>query len=123
MNLTLSQPGGCAALGSRTTAVLTIRDDDVPPPPTLFTVGGTVTGYTGAGLVLENHIGLFLPIAGNGPFTFSNIPSPSGTAYLVRVFNQPHNGSFQTQACTVANGTGIFGNANVTNVVVTCESL
>ena len=123
VNLTLSQPGGCAALGSRTTAVLTIRDDDVPPPPTLFTVGGTVTGYTGAGLVLENHIGLFLPIAGNGPFTFSNIPSPSGTAYLVRVFNQPHNGSFQTQACTVANGTGIFGNANVTNVVVTCESL
>ena len=103
--------------------MLTIRDDDVPPPPTLFTVGGTVTGYTGAGLVLENHIGLFLPIAGNGPFTFSNIPSPSGTAYFVRVFNQPHNGSFQTQACTVTNGAGTFGNANVTNVVVTCEDL
>jgi hypothetical protein len=123
VNLTLSQPGGCAALGARTTAVLTIRDDDAPPPPTLFTVGGAVTGYTSTGLVLENHIGLFLPIAGNGPFTFSNIPSPSGTAYFVRVFNQPNNGAFQTQACTVTNGSGTFGNANVTNVVVTCEDL
>jgi hypothetical protein len=123
VNLTLSQPGGCAALGARTSTVLTIRDDDAPPPPTLFTVGGTVTGYTGAGLVLENHIGLFLPIASNGAFTFSDIPSPSGTAYSVRVFNQPHNGSFQTQACTVTNGSGTFSDANVTNVVVTCENL
>lgn len=31
VNLTLSQPGGCAALGTQTTAVLTIRDDDLPP--------------------------------------------------------------------------------------------
>jgi hypothetical protein len=123
VNLALSQPGGCAALGGQTTAILTIQDDDLPPPPTLFTVGGTVTGLTGPGLVLENHIGLFLPIAADGPFTFSNIPSPSGTAYFVRVFNQPHNGSFQTQACTVTNGSGTFSNANVTNVVVTCENL
>jgi uncharacterized delta-60 repeat protein len=33
VNLTLSQPGGCAALGPQTTAVLTIRNDDLPPPP------------------------------------------------------------------------------------------
>jgi hypothetical protein len=111
-------------LGTQTNAVLTIRDDDVPPPPTLFTVGGTVTGLTGTGLVLENHIGLFLPIDADGPFTFSDIPSPSGTAYFVRVFNQPLNSSgVQTQACTVTNGSGTFGNANVTDVVVTCEDL
>jgi uncharacterized delta-60 repeat protein len=30
VNLTLSQPGGCAALGVQTAAVLTIRDDDAP---------------------------------------------------------------------------------------------
>lgn len=33
VNLALSQPGGCAALGAQSTAVLTIRDDDVPSPP------------------------------------------------------------------------------------------
>ena len=36
LNLTLSQPGGCAALGAQTTAVLTILDDggaELPAPP------------------------------------------------------------------------------------------
>lgn len=33
VNLTLSEPGGCAALGPQSTAVLTIADDDSPPPP------------------------------------------------------------------------------------------
>ena len=32
VNLTLSEPGGCAALGSPTTTQLTIRDNDVAPP-------------------------------------------------------------------------------------------
>lgn len=109
VNLTLSQPGGCAALGQQTTAVLTIRDDDVPPPPTRFTVGGTVTGLVGAsaGLMLENHHGLLLGITGNGPFTFSDLPSLSGSPYSVRVFNQPHT---PVHFCTVTNGTGVFTN-------------
>ena len=45
VNLTLSQPGGCAALGAQTAAVLTIRDDDARPAvpsglDTSFGVGG-----------------------------------------------------------------------------------
>jgi len=32
VNLTLSQPGGCAVLGARSAAVLTIQDDDELPP-------------------------------------------------------------------------------------------
>jgi uncharacterized delta-60 repeat protein len=32
VNLTLSQPGGCAQLGSQAATVLTIADDDLPPP-------------------------------------------------------------------------------------------
>jgi Calx-beta domain/ZU5 domain len=116
VNLTLSQPGGCAALGAQTTAVLTIRDDDAPPPPSRFTVGGTVTGLIGTRLVLIDHHSLTLR-PGNGPFTFSDIPTLSGEAYSVRIDLQPIN---PTQFCTVTNGTGVFSNANVTNVVVNC---
>ncbi len=32
VNLLLSEPGGCAALGAQTTATLTIQDDGKPPP-------------------------------------------------------------------------------------------
>jgi uncharacterized delta-60 repeat protein len=32
ISLALSQPGGCATLGAQSTAVLTIVDDDTPPP-------------------------------------------------------------------------------------------
>ena len=124
VNLTLSQPGGCAALGPQSTAVLTIHDDDPPPPPALFTVGGTVIGLGANRLVLENHRGLFLDVDANGPFTFSSLPSPTGAGYFVRVFNQPRNAlGFQTQQCTVTNGVGVFGNTDVTSVLVTCVDL
>ena len=114
--LTLSQPGGCAALGAQSTAALTIRDDDVPPPPSRFTVGGTVNGLIGT-VVLEDHHGLFLEVTDDGPFTFTNLPTLSGQPYSVRVFNQPFA---PVQVCTVTNGSGVFGNVNVTNVQVNC---
>jgi hypothetical protein len=122
---TLSSPGGCAVLGANTSATVTIVDDDSPPPPPpRFTVGGTVVGLippTGGNLVLENHTGFLLEITAAGPFTFTSLPSLAGTGYFVRVFNQPRNVlGFQTQLCTVGNGSGIFGNANVIDVLVTC---
>jgi hypothetical protein len=125
VEVVLTEPGGCATLGAQSSAIVNILDDDTPATlPSRFTVGGTVTGLTGTGLVLENHTGLFLEIPGNGPFTFSSLPSLSGTQYVVRVFNQPRNAlGFQTQSCTVANGSGVFANANVTNVVVTCVEM
>jgi hypothetical protein len=128
VNITLSEPGNCAVIGSQSASVLTIRDDDPLPPPTRFTVGGTVTGYQpspgGGNLVLENHTGLFLEITAAGPFRFNQLPSLPGTSYFVRVFNQPRNLlGFQTQQCTVTNGAGVFGNSNVDNVVVTCVDL
>jgi hypothetical protein len=117
VELALSEPGGCATVGPQSTAVLTILDDDGPVSvPTLFTVGGTVNGLIGT-LVLEDHHGLFLEILDDGPFTFTNLPTPTGQNYLVRVFNQPHN---PVQVCTVTNGTGTFTDHNVTDVLVTC---
>lgn len=114
VNLTLSQPGGCAALGPQTTAVLTIQDDDPPPSHTL---GGTVSGLVGTGLVLEDgaHFIRATP-SGNGPFTF-NEKYPPNTPYDVQVVTQPSN-PFQT--CSVSNGKGTITNADVTGVAVNC---
>jgi uncharacterized delta-60 repeat protein len=115
VNLTLSQPGGCAALGSRTSAVLTIRDDDPIPPPPSFTIGGTITGLAGSGLMIQDQV--LVPQAfGNGPFTM-RFPVQMGSAYAVTVTAQPVN---PVQFCTVVNGSGTMGNANVTNIEINC---
>ena len=124
VNLALSRPGGCAVIGAQSSAVFTIRDDEPQPPTLRFTVGGTVVGLlptTGSNLVLENHSGFLLEIFAPGPFTFTSLPSPQGTSYFVRVFNQPRNSlGNQSQQCTVTNGRGVIGTANVTDVLVTC---
>jgi hypothetical protein len=118
LRLELSEPGGCATIDDQSSVELTILDDDAPLPlPTTFTVGGTVSGLIGTGLVLQDHHGLFLEIFGNGPFTFTDLPSPPGTPYAVSVFNQPWEPS---QTCTVANGTGTLTDHDVTDVEVRC---
>ena len=81
-----------------------------------YTVGGTVSGLVGSGLVLRNNGGNSLSIAGNGAFTFTAALA-SGSGYVVTVLTQP---SSPTQLCTVASGTGTVSNANVTSVGVTC---
>jgi hypothetical protein len=117
VNMTMSQPGGCAALGPQSTAVLTIRDDLVPPPPPrIFTIGGTATGLGGAqvGLVLQlPTIGESISV-GDGQFTFTPMAA-NGDSYSVRIATQPNN-----RACTVINGTGTVTNANIASVGVSC---
>jgi len=82
-----------------------------------YTVGGTVSGYSGSGLVLRNNGGNALPIAANGAFRFTQ-PIISGTGYTVTVATQPAG-----QTCdVVGNGSGTMGNANVTNVQITCTA-
>jgi hypothetical protein len=83
-----------------------------------FTVGGSVSGLQGTGLVLQLNGDGDLPISGDGAFTFET-PLASGSQYRVNVAAQPSN---PTQICTVASGAGSIGNTNVTNVRVTCAS-
>jgi hypothetical protein len=83
-----------------------------------FTVGGTVNGLEGAGLVLRNNGGDDLTIDGDGPFHFDTA-LPSGSRYDVKIATQPSN---PNQTCSVQNGTGTVGSGNVTNIVVTCET-
>lgn len=81
-----------------------------------FTVGGSVSGFAGTGLVLQNNGGNNLPISADGTFTFST-SLLDGSAYNVTVSTQPTGTS---KACSVFQGSGTVSNGNVTNVSITC---
>ncbi len=81
-----------------------------------FTIGGAVTGLHGAGLVLRNNGGNDLTVAASGAITFSS-PLASGEVYAVAVKSQP---VLPGQICTVTNGAGTVGTANVTNIAIDC---
>jgi hypothetical protein len=83
-----------------------------------FALRGTVTGLAGTGLVLQNNGGDDLAISADGEFSFPS-PIASGASYTVTVLTQP---SGPSQSCTVANGSGTIGAADVTNVAVTCAT-
>jgi hypothetical protein len=85
-------------------------------PAATFTVGGTVTGLAGSGLVLQNNGRDDLAVVANGGFTFG-APQAGGTPYAVTVKTQPSG-----QGCTVADGTGTVGSAHVTTVQVRCAT-
>ncbi len=89
-----------------------------------FSIGGTVTGVVGTGLILQNSSDSEqLPISpanGNQAFTFKKLV-PTGTAYNVTVFAQP---TAPTQNCTVSSGTGTgTATANVTNIAIVCPAV
>ncbi|WP_028389248.1 DUF4369 domain-containing protein [Legionella fairfieldensis] len=82
-----------------------------------YTVGGTVSGLVGGTVVLQNNGGNDLEIEDNGPFTFSETVA-QGSPYNVTVLTQPDN-----QICSITNGSGTMGGADVTNVTVNCSAI
>jgi hypothetical protein len=82
---------------------------------TTDTIGGTVTGLTGAGLVLADNGGDNLPVTANGTFTFAT-PVSNGGAYVVTVVTQPTN---PAETCIVTSGNG-NATSNVTTIAVAC---
>ncbi|HYA46933.1 MAG TPA: CHRD domain-containing protein [Burkholderiales bacterium] len=75
-----------------------------------YSVGGTVTGATGA-VVLKLNGGSDMSVT-NGPFTFGTMVVYGGT-FNVQVVDA-------NDRCTVANGAGTMGLTNVMNVAITC---
>jgi hypothetical protein len=106
---TVGNGSGTVGAGNVTNVVVSCSTSD-------FTVGGSVGGLAGSGLVLQNNGGDNLSIGADGGFTFPTA-IPSGAPYNVTVAAQP---SGPAQSCTVANGAGVVGAANVTNVSVSC---
>lgn len=81
-------------------------------------IGGTITGLTSLGLQLTNgsNGGIVAPVATDTTFGFVNNLVPYGVSYGVTVLAQPAN-----DTCSVtSNGTGVMGDAAITNIVVTC---
>lgn len=83
-----------------------------------YTVSVSITGLASSTtLVLKINGGSQLAVTSNGTSTFST-QFGTGETFAVAVGSQPAPPPQQT--CTVANGSGTIGTANVTNVTVAC---
>ena len=84
-----------------------------------YSVGGTVDGLAGSGLVLQNNGGDDLKISANGSFTFSTAVA-NESEYAITIKTQPRAFS---QTCTVSNGSGTIDTSPVSNVRVSCVTV
>jgi 6-phosphogluconolactonase len=107
---------GSGTVGSGTVSTVTISCKTLG-----YTVGGSVSGLKGSGLVLGNNGAGFLPITSGGAFVFAT-PVATGGAYSVTVVTQPSN---PVQNCLVMNGSksGTVSAVNVITVAVVCANV
>jgi 6-phosphogluconolactonase (cycloisomerase 2 family) len=103
-------PNGVGVIGGSNVSVTVNCTTD------MFSVGGTVTGLTGSGLVLQLNRGQDLPVSSNGAFQFPD-KLLRGTEYVVTVRSQ--SSTFR-ELCGVDAyyGTGTTG--TITNVNISC---
>ncbi len=92
------------------------KDDPDDSDSNKYSIGGTVEGLIGSGLVLQNNNSDDLPISENGTFTFSTRLDDS-TEYDVTIETYPEG-----QTCYIENGSGMVDGANVTDVNVVCQT-
>jgi galactose binding lectin-like protein len=104
--------------GSGTVGAANVTSVTVNCGTNTYTVGGTVSGLVGTGLVLENNAGDDLSVTGNGSFAFATAIL-SGGSFAVTVKTQP---SSPMQVCSVSQGTGTVATSNVSTVAVVCAT-
>ena len=111
-----TQPSGetCTVVqGSGTVNSAAVTNIAVTCTPT-YSIGGTISGLSASGLVLKNGSDTLTVSAGATSFTMRTRVT-SGSTYSVTVGTQPSG-----ETCSVSQGSGSVGAANVTNVDVTC---
>lgn len=81
----------------------------------LYTLGGTITGLTAEGLVLNNGNLTVAPLKNETSFSFGKTV-PNGLNYSVTVLAQPAG-----QVCTVQNGAGKMPLTDKADVKVDCK--
>jgi len=86
-----------------------------------YTVGGVLSGLApNDTLIIEDNGGGGQFLTANGAFAFAT-PVASGATYSVTITGQPSTPV--TEACTISNGSGTVGGANVTTVAINCIPL
>jgi hypothetical protein len=122
-HMTCSVAGGRGSAGHTTTIAISILCQQ-----NQYTVGGSVASIakdltsgplSADNLVLVNGSSSGQIAIAKGATSFT-IPGtiPVGTAYGLSVFTQPAG-----QECTITNGSGVVGDANRSDVVVSCKVL
>jgi hypothetical protein len=89
-----------------------------PPPSAPLTIGGSATGLSGGGLILQLNGANDLAVGANGKFNFPKALA-KGDTYAVTVKTSPAAPVKQT--CTVSQGSGSIA-AAINNVSVTCTT-
>jgi Galactose oxidase, central domain len=111
-----NQPLPCSVTNGTGKATANVTNVQVTCGNT-FTVGGTVSGLQGSGLVLQDNGGDNLTVGGKGNVNFTfGAPLAGGSSYAVTILTQPTNPG---QTCSVLNGSGT-ATGDVTTVQVTC---
>jgi ribosomal protein S11 len=115
----LSQPTGqTCTVTSGSGTVTSTNVTGIPVSCTnIYTIGGTVSGLGSGGLVLQDNGADNRTVSASGSFTFATAIATSG-AYAVTILTQPAG-----QTCSVSNGSGTVGAANVNNVNVICGEI
>lgn len=83
-----------------------------------YVVGGTVSGVSGSGVLLQLNGGNDVRVSNAGTFAFP-APLASQTLYTATVKANPTG---PTQTCTVANGLGMVTDGPAKGIVVTCKT-
>ena len=114
-----SQPAGMtcsAAKGFGTMPTHDVTDVSITCSDEAYSVGGTITGLSGTGLVLSDAGDTYLVPANAANFTMPTAVA-YGSGYTVSVQRQPAG-----LTCTVSGGMGTMSASAVMNVDVTCAS-
>ena len=84
-----------------------------------FSIGGTISGLAGTGLVLRNNGGDDLTILANGSFNFATALLDLST-YSVSITVQP---GAPGQICQLSSGSGTLSGSNVTSISIICKTI
>jgi RNase P/RNase MRP subunit p29 len=115
-----SQPSGRTCTVSNGVGANVLADVtgvQVTCSPSSFSIGGTVTGLTGAGLVLRDNGADDLALSANSTtFQFAT-PVAADATYTISIWGQPTG-----QTCSVSQPSGVAA-SQVTTVAVTCADI